>query len=188
MKHLRYIIMQLCVLACMATLLTACSQKPQEAAADSQSILVSPAAQQSSDTHESPAPEQVFIPEQAATPAQDTDIDVDLTAMSSTMVYSQVYDMLTFPDNYVGKTVKVRGQYYAAYSEETKQYYHFVVIADATACCQQGMEFLWLGEHNYPGDYPKDNEVIEITGVFELYEEQGNSYCRLDVPDGTDLS
>ena len=31
-------------------------------------------------------------------------IDVDLTILSSTMVYSQVYDMMLNPNDYIGKT------------------------------------------------------------------------------------
>lgn len=189
MPFIKRVLMPLCAIACLTLTLASCAQTPQKAA-DTQAVLTPPAALSGTGAQNSPSPAPAFIPEQEtnAPSGQSTDIDVDLTAMSSTMVYSQVYDMLTFPENYVGKTIKVKGQYYAAYSDETKQYYHFVVIADATACCQQGLEFLWLGDHRYPEDYPKKNSQIEITGVFELYEEQGNSYCRLDVPDSTDLS
>ena len=31
--------------------------------------------------------------------------DVDLTNLSSTMVYSEVYNMMSTPENYIGKTV-----------------------------------------------------------------------------------
>lgn len=30
-------------------------------------------------------------------------VDVDLTVLSSTMVYAEVYDMVNTPDNYLGK-------------------------------------------------------------------------------------
>lgn len=38
-------------------------------------------------------------------------IDVDLTALSSTMVYSEVYNIITNPEDYIGKTVKMHGQF-----------------------------------------------------------------------------
>lgn len=108
----------------------------------------------------------------------DISVDVDLTALSSTMVYAEVYNMMTEPESYIGKAIKIRGLYYATYYEPTKQYYHFVVIQDATACCAQGLEFIWL-EHVYPNDFPEDETEIEITGVWESYEEEGQTYYHI---------
>lgn len=45
-------------------------------------------------------------------------------------------------------------------------------------CCQQGLEFIWEG-HKYPDDYPAVNSNIEVTGVFETYDENGITYCHL---------
>lgn len=36
-------------------------------------------------------------------------VDIDLTALSGIMVYSEVNSMISFPDNYIGKTVKMQG-------------------------------------------------------------------------------
>ena len=112
-------------------------------------------------------------------------IDVDLTALSSTMVYSEVYSMMSFPDNYIGKTVKMQGQFtiYQATDENgafiPDQIYFACVIADATACCSQGLEFALAGEHTYPDDYPELGAEITVTGTFEVYTESGFQYCRL---------
>ena len=35
--------------------------------------------------------------------------DVDLTELSASMVYAEVYDMVYNPDDYVGKTVRAKG-------------------------------------------------------------------------------
>jgi len=37
----------------------------------------------------------------------NTRIDVDLTEMSSTMIYSEVNNIMTNPDDYMGKTIKI---------------------------------------------------------------------------------
>ena len=37
--------------------------------------------------------------------------DVDLTAMSSTMVFSQVLNMLVSPDDYIGKKIRMKGRF-----------------------------------------------------------------------------
>ncbi|HHV10432.1 MAG TPA: hypothetical protein GXX75_09180 [Clostridiales bacterium] len=110
--------------------------------------------------------------------------DVDLTKLSSNMVYAEVYNMMTKPEDYVGKTIKIQGVYYASYWEGTGKYYHCVLISDAAACCQNGIEFVWDDDtHVYPDEYPPDNTVIELTGVFELYEEEGQTYCHLKTDD-----
>ena len=38
-------------------------------------------------------------------------VDIDLTKLSNTMVYSQLYNMVVSPDKYIGKTVRLRGKY-----------------------------------------------------------------------------
>ncbi len=107
----------------------------------------------------------------------NSSVDVDLTQLSSTMVYSEVYNMMTTPENYIGKVVKMSGDF-ALYSNEAQNYYA-CVIADATACCQQGLEFVLTGDKKYPDDYPKVNDKITVTGVFETYYEGENRYCHL---------
>ncbi|MDR0490450.1 MAG: hypothetical protein LBH28_04300 [Oscillospiraceae bacterium] len=119
---------------------------------------------------------QVQIPQEIPRPAVPD--FVDLTALNSTMVYAEVYNIMSYPDDYMGKTIKMSGLYSAANDDEAGPYYHFVVIEDATACCQQGLEFKWSGDHVYPDDYPEENAKIEVTGAFGSYENEwgGISY------------
>ena len=112
-------------------------------------------------------------------PQISNNLDVDLTKLSSTMVYSEVYNMMYTPDDYIGKTVKMKGQFAYYEDPETKAQYFACIIADATACCSQGLEFILTGEHTYPNDYPELNSEITVTGIFETYEENGFKYCRL---------
>jgi hypothetical protein len=114
---------------------------------------------------------------------QTKDVDIDLTELSSTLVYAEVYNMMMSPDEYMGQTVKMSGSYYASFAEETDQYYHYVIIEDAAACCQSGLEFMWSGDHEYPADYPADNTNVEVTGVFSSYDELGQTYYYLAVDD-----
>ena len=111
---------------------------------------------------------------------QSTDgIDVDLTKLSSTMVYSEVYNMLYTPDDYIGKTVKMKGAFAYYEDPETKEQYFACIIADAMACCSQGLDFIPTEEYTYPDDYPELNAEITVTGTFEIYEKNGIKYCRL---------
>lgn len=106
-----------------------------------------------------------------------TNIDVDLTRLNAIMVYSEVNNMMTEPEDYVGKKVRMRGKL-AVYKYPERNYYT-CIIADATACCQQGMEFLWAGNHKYPEDYPNEGDEIVVTGTFDIYYEGENKYCQL---------
>jgi len=107
------------------------------------------------------------------------DIDVDLTQLSSTMVYSEVYNMLTTPDSYRGKTVKMRGQFSLYHDDSTGNNYYACVIADATACCSQGLEFVLAGDYSYPEDYPELGTEITVVGEFDTYYEGEYMYCNL---------
>ena len=110
------------------------------------------------------------------TPSYKT-VKVDLTKMNSTMVYSEVSNMMTTPDKYLGKTVRMKGTF-AVYKGETRNYYA-CIISDATACCQQGMEFVLAGDFEYPGDYPAEGTEITVTGIFDTYKEGTQMYCQL---------
>lgn len=112
----------------------------------------------------------------------DIGIDYDLTQMNSDMVYATIYQLMMEPDSYVGSTIRIRGNYYAMWYEPTQKYYHYVLVQDAMACCAQGIEFVWEdGSRAYPEEYPADDAIVEVTGIFETYREPGDSYlyCRL---------
>jgi hypothetical protein len=43
------------------------------------------------------------------------------------------------------------------------------------------LEFVLSGEHAYPDDFPEEDTVISMTGVFGIYEEQGGFFVYLAV-------
>ena len=109
-------------------------------------------------------------------------IDVDLNNLNANVVYSQVYLMMTEPDKFIGKRIRMSGQFnvYAAQEGNPSGVteYYAIIIADAQACCQQGIEFVWPG-HTYPEGFPEVKSNASVTGIFEVYEENGKKYCRL---------
>ena len=111
--------------------------------------------------------------------SQAAEFDIDLTQMSSTMVYSQVSDMVNNPENYMGKTVRAKGPFSYYLNPTTNNEYYAVMISDATACCAQGIEFLRGGDYKYPDDYPALETEIIVTGNFNYYKENGYTYCQL---------
>ncbi len=130
-----------------------------------------------------PAEPTAPVPKPAeAAPAVKRDpgaVDVDLTQLSSTMVYSEVYAMMVEPEQYVGKTVKMRGLF--ATQEYNGERLYACVVQDATACCAQGLEFETAEKLNYPDDYPEPGSEITVVGTFDSYQEEvdGNYYIYL---------
>ncbi len=107
-------------------------------------------------------------------------VDVDLTQLSSTMVYSEVYAMVSEPGEYLGKTVKMRGLF--ATQEYNGARLYACIVQDATACCAQGLEFETAEELLYPDDYPEPGAEITVIGTFDTYKEDagdGNYYLYL---------
>lgn len=65
------------------------------------------------------------------------------------------------------------------HDDTTDNYYFTCIIQDATACCAQGIEFVLTDDYIYPDDYPKADEEICVSGVFDTYMEGDYTYCTL---------
>ncbi len=128
-------------------------------------------------------PSAAPAPSQTGAPVMETkdldSIDVDLTQLSSTMVYSEVYAMATEPEQYFGKTVKMEGLF--ATQEYNGARLYACIVQDATACCAQGLEFEMAENLVYPDDYPEPGTEITVVGTFDSYKEEvdGNYYIYL---------
>ncbi len=146
----------------------------------------------SSDEEASASAEIIPTPNQQETPEKSGQaqpsagkVDVDLTVLSSTMVYSEVYNMLyNDPAYYLGKTVKARGEFsiYQLVTDGVLQpnpVSYACIISDAAACCAEGMEFVLEGNYTYPDDYPELGAEITVIGEFQSYEENGMIWYHL---------
>ena len=123
------------------------------------------------ETAGSAAPEEIA----ATDGGNSAGVDLDLTQLSSTMVYSEVYNIMTSPEDYVGQTIRMEGQCLSAYYEPTKTTYYSIVIQDATACCAQGIEYVLSDGQGYP----EDGGNATVTGRFESYDEEGTVWYHL---------
>ena len=156
MKKLSLLVICLALLACKAKDKT-----------DNAGLQAAAAAKASS--------QQVASPD--STPGK---IDLDLTKMSATMIYSTMFDMLVMPEDYIEKNIKVKGWFETYTDPYTAELYYAVVVPDATACCQQGIEFVWPGEHSYPADFPDTGADITITGRYKVTETDGITYAFIE--------
>ena len=99
---------------------------------------------------------------------------LDISEMSTTMAYTQVYNMTNFPEAFTDKTIKMKGV--LATDEGNTSY--FCGVVDEAACCAAYMEFAWAGEHAKE-DYPALGTIVTIEGKFSTYVENGNTYTKL---------
>ena len=146
----------------------------------------------SSDEEASASAESIPTPKEQETPGESKPsqpaagkVDVDLTVLSSTMVYAEVYNMLyNDPESYLGKTVRARGEFsiYQLVVDGVLQpdpVAYACIIADAAACCAEGMEFVLKDDLAYPDDYPEPGAEITVIGEFQSYEENGMTRYHL---------
>ena len=174
---------------CMMASLCACGKGSEKDAGND----ASSSNEKSSASAESiPTPKEQETPDEQQTPEEPEQtqtsadgVDVDLTVLSSTMVYSEVYNMLyNDPAHYLGKTVKAKGTFsiYQLVTDGVLQpdpVAYACIIADATACCAEGMEFVPEGDLTYPEDYPELGAEITVIGEFQSYEENGMTWYHL---------
>ncbi|MCR4610477.1 MAG: hypothetical protein K5644_01115 [Lachnospiraceae bacterium] len=106
-------------------------------------------------------------------------IDVDLTTLSSTMVYGEVYNMMMTPEKYIGKIIKMKGTFSVYHDDSKNKDYFACIVQDATACCSQGLEFETTEEFTYPQDFPNAGEQVCVVGVFDTYKEDNTNYVTL---------
>ena len=104
----------------------------------------------------------------------------DLSVMSGTVVYAEVYNIVTDPDTYRGKTIKMTGNLATYHDDKTGMDYFACIIPDATACSSQGIEFRTTDSFRYPEDYPEIGKEITVIGTFDTYKEEPYEYPVLD--------
>ncbi len=179
---------RLCIIPVFALLLTIVSGC-SDTAGDTSELSEKVSPESSTMIENSLTESSTEIEDTASTPESFTNIvdstidrvaDLDLTTLSSTMVYAEVYNIVTNPDTYRGKTIKMTGNLATYHDEETGQDYFACIIPDATACCSQGIEFRTTDKYNYPEDYPEAGQSITVIGTFDTYKEKQFEYAVLD--------
>ena len=89
-------------------------------------------------------------------------VDCDLSEMGANMVYAEVFNMMIEPESYNGKSVRMRGNFAVYDNEMTGRKSYAVIVSDALACCQQGIEFAY----DFAGKEPEEGGIITVTGIY----------------------
>ncbi len=115
-----------------------------------------------------------------AGPLEIKKVDIDLSMLNYNIASAQIFNMLIETDSYLGKTVRIKGQFFSNYDEDNKVRHYSVLIWDATACCQTGLQFIPRGNPVYPDDFPEEMADMEVTGILRMKLLNGMDYLYLD--------
>jgi len=167
-----------------ATVETPQTAVPDEAPPAAQPVET-PTDEDTTGAGDTPEVEDTPIPGTRRTPEEreTAPIDIDLTVLNATMLSAEIRNMYSNGKEFMGKTIRVSGPYSYIPYEALGIQYHYVITKQGDACCQEGFEFIWNGDHVFPDDYPKVGTSIEVDGVFGIYEEDGSSYYYLAIDD-----
>lgn len=104
--------------------------------------------------------------------------DSDVIKIKEKMFIAQTNDIYINAEDYLGKTIKYEGIFNSFYNDANDTTYYYV-IRYGPGCCgfdaNAGFEVVWSG------DYPNNNDWVEVVGILEEFEEDGNKYLRLDL-------
>ena len=109
----------------------------------------------------------------------ESQIDVDLTTLSTEKLYSVLYGIIRDSEEHVDEVFRIRGIYRRSTQTDNGRIYHACVVPNENEAYTQGMEFILGPAYNYPDDYPEEGQEIVVTGVFKLYLDNGSTYAVL---------
>lgn len=93
------------------------------------------------------------------------------------MYVTWINEIYTNATDYVGQTVTLEGMYSTYTEESTDTVYHYVYRVGPGCCGNDGS--MCGFEFTYDGEMPKENDWIKLTGVVDVYEEDGYKYLAL---------
>ncbi|MDR1408975.1 MAG: hypothetical protein LBJ12_01605 [Oscillospiraceae bacterium] len=114
-----------------------------------------------------------------STPAASTSAsqaDGKVIEIKEKMFVTQTNEIYLNAKDYLGKTLKYEG-YLTVYNEPQTNAKYYAVVRNGPGCCgpdaNPGFEVSWNK------DYPKEDDWLEVVGVLEQYEENGEQYLRV---------
>lgn len=98
----------------------------------------------------------------------DKTVDIDVSAMSVTMAFSQMSNIYASPDDYAGKTIKVAGKF------EVYNGYDYIVVSDSTACCDVGIQLMPSAGYVFDGTL-LNNQYVTVSGSLCVADSTTNN-------------
>lgn len=110
------------------------------------------------------------------TTVENTQESNEVVEITENLFIAQTNEIYLNAVDYLGKTIKYEGIFNVYEWEETDTTY-YQVIRYGPGCCGNdgvaGFEVIW------DGDYPKQDDWVEVIGTLEEYEENGSQILRI---------
>lgn len=114
------------------------------------------------------------------TPSLDN-VEIDLSQFTGDELYNRVSDMMSNPNEHIGKVVKISAPFGVLEATPANPRNYFGCICfDNDQCHMAVLEFVCADDLQYPDDYPKTGENITVVGVFNTYLEAHATFCQLE--------
>lgn len=111
-------------------------------------------------------------------------IDIDMSEFNKQMTYAEVLAIHMSPEDYLGKTIKLRGTFDFYYeldknSNPIPDKLHLgIIVTDAMECCSLPIDFILKKQDNIE-DLPEQGTEITVTGILEQYKEPWGAFLYL---------
>lgn len=102
------------------------------------------------------------------------DPDINISAGDTNLIYSKATEISSNYQSYLGKTIRIKGNYKV--EKSTSRNYYYCLVSDPTACCNAGFEFILKNDSAYPKN---DGEQFIVQGKLHSYQEGTNTYLEL---------
>lgn len=109
---------------------------------------------------------------------EKAEYDLDLSNMSSTVIFAEISNMMNEPQQYEGMYIRIKG--YLKLDDSGEEMMFNCVVPDATQCCLNGIRFYRKGDYCYPDDYPEEGQEIIVEGTFSYIEDPYLTVLCLD--------
>ena len=104
---------------------------------------------------------------------EQADVDVDVLSMPNEMAaYTQTNDINKYPDNYTGKTIRIKGSFSRTKLNGGSQKHNFIDVYDG--CCS----YAWVA-FTWDGDLPKSGANVTVIGTIHTGKENGNKFAEI---------
>ena len=109
----------------------------------------------------------IFISICAVAFAESPEADLDLAVLSGNLLTDRITEIRDDPAAYAGKTVRIRGQYYAS-SADAEVQRSLIVVCTTSSCVEVGLRLAPAEDTELA--WPDINREIEVLGTLETYE------------------
>ena len=102
--------------------------------------------------------------------------DYDFTKINYYVASGVLFDMLVSSEKYVGKTVKINGQFLSDVYDGRQVM--AVVLWDVGGCCPTGLTVVPSDGMRYPADFPESGSFATFCGVMKMCAQgEDDSLC-----------